>query len=354
LTRKILAKTPSGTDGVRFGGEDTDYVNQLLTGVDESASDPVDINTLWKFRSGKLQLLKPGASGTPGTSTNEVYIVNGSAITSDKTVSLPLLTSLSSDSFAFDISTQTFTNKTFPGGSAATEGSNNYIGDIYTYPAFRKSCGYIGGSQTAAIGYGQGQVGNAGTPTHGIGSTGKYLKLTTATGPNTQAGWKQDITAGAGIGDNPTLACKFKINASTTAYRFGIGWININAYPTTGSDDPLATSGLTGGAGLFKRSTDTTNVVIGHKGSNGTSVYDSTSPSIAIDTTNPHIFRIKADNASSSFQYSWDNGSYVSLPSNNDYPTTTTLSLIAYIETSESATKDFDLYWLIGDSQEFP
>jgi hypothetical protein len=79
LARRKLAKASAGT-ATQFGSDDIDYINDLLTGVDQGATDPVDINTTFKFRNSKARI--QGAS-------SQVSIIASEAATSDKTVTLP-------------------------------------------------------------------------------------------------------------------------------------------------------------------------------------------------------------------------------------------------------------------------
>jgi hypothetical protein len=338
-----LSKAVSGT-GSKFGGEDTDYINQLLTGTDQSGSDSVDINTTWKFRTAKMRLLESG-----GSPTDYASIATSAISGSDKTVTLPLLTA--DDTFALDQTTQTLTNKTIPGGSAATEGTNNYIADVILYPGQRKFTGWLGGSNNNSAGFGQGNAVTVGSSAHSVSASGKYITWSTSTAQNGQAGWRNDSAGALNRNCNPTFTCRFKLNDSGSAVRFGVYWNTQSTFPTGGSDDPL---GSAQGLGLFKRSTDNTTFVLGHRGSNGTNVYGSTG--INIDTTGAHVFRMKGDNANSAWYYSWDNGAWSAAMTGNDYPSTSTVYPSIYIELTDTSAvaKSFDLFWLICDQMEYP
>jgi hypothetical protein len=50
MTRKVINANDSGTP-VIVGVDDFDYINKLLTGVDQSATDPVRINTAIQFQN---------------------------------------------------------------------------------------------------------------------------------------------------------------------------------------------------------------------------------------------------------------------------------------------------------------
>lgn len=84
MTRKILGLNGlvATGDSSHFGTNDTDYINQYLTGVNQT--DTVDINTDTKFRSSRLKIANTGNTAN--------YILAGGAITSDQTLTLPALT----------------------------------------------------------------------------------------------------------------------------------------------------------------------------------------------------------------------------------------------------------------------
>jgi len=344
MTRKILGKTAVNSPTKFDGVDGLDQINGLLTGIDQS-SDPVDINTTWKFRRQKLKLAEPAAGGS------NIFTVDTSAISADKNVTLPLITADDTFEFADTTTGTTLTNKVIPGGSAATEGSNNLLQDVLLYPTHRKIEGWLGGSATLAIGFGIGGTVTAGTAAHTTNSTGKFATWTTAATLNAQAGIRIDSTGKLTMAQGPTFACKFKL-PSTANVRFGAYLNTQSTFPTAGSDDPLITAQ---GIGLFKRSTDTTNFVIGHRGSGGTNVYDDSTK--AIDT-NVHIFKIKGDAAGGGWQWSWDNGAYTSLLTGTAYPgSTQSVYPSVYVENVEATgtpAKAVDLYWMFVDVLETP
>lgn len=101
MVRKKLNLSNPG-DSTHFGSDDLDYVNNLFTGADQSATDAVDMNTSWKFRGSKLQLANPANTFK--------YNESGSAITADRNITWPLMTADGSP--LIDNATQTVTNKT--------------------------------------------------------------------------------------------------------------------------------------------------------------------------------------------------------------------------------------------------
>jgi len=338
MTRKILNKADPNIAG-KFSGIDADYINKLLTGIDQSGTDPVDINTTWKFRTQKMQIGEPVASGS------ELYNIYGSAITSDYNVTLPLLTA--NDTFMMTESTQTMTYKTIPGGSAATVGSNNLLSDFVLYPTHIKVGGYFGGSSTTGFGTASGTTATVGTSSFNVDTTGKFTNWATTTTANAQAGFRTGNAVTMTRSNNPRLVCKFRLN-NTSNVRFGIYFSSAaTAFPTAGSDDPLSTSV---GFGLIKRSTDTTNFQIGHRVT-GSASYDASGIEI---NTNTHILQIQADETNSGFKWSWDNGVWSNVVTTNVPASTSTLRYGVYVETSDTNAKNFDLYWLVVENLEVP
>lgn len=99
--RKILGLTGSIAtgDSTHWGTNDTDYINQYLTGVDQSSLDPVTIATTTTFNSGKLIATSPSF-------TTPVF----SSISNTGTITLPTIT----DTLVGRATTDTYTGaKTF-------------------------------------------------------------------------------------------------------------------------------------------------------------------------------------------------------------------------------------------------
>jgi hypothetical protein len=119
LTRKILAISDPG-DGSHWGADDTDYINQYLTAVDQSTLDPVSIATTTKFYNNKLQINNPANTFQ--------YLLVSSAIAANRNITLPLLTG--NDQFTFDGFTTTLTNKTYSLTSNTLTDTGIATGDI--------------------------------------------------------------------------------------------------------------------------------------------------------------------------------------------------------------------------------
>jgi len=105
LTRKILAISNPG-DTTHYGTDDIDYINSYLTGVDQSGTDPVTINTTTTYASSKLNLKAP--------TTGNTFSIITSDVVGNRTVTFPLLTG--NDTFAMVAFANTFTgSNTFSG-----------------------------------------------------------------------------------------------------------------------------------------------------------------------------------------------------------------------------------------------
>src|SRR6266511_2078160 len=133
MTRKTLNKTPTATP-IRFGGEDTDYINKLLTGTDQTSTDPVDINTQWTHRSGKLKLAGANYNGTTDTYG---YNIIASAIAANRNLTLPLLTG--NDTLLTENFQQTLQNTTI-------DSNNNTFQNTYLYPDKKTTSWYVAGA----------------------------------------------------------------------------------------------------------------------------------------------------------------------------------------------------------------
>ena len=76
MARKTLNLSNPG-DSTHFGSDDLDMVNNLFTGMDQGSTDPIDMNTAWKYRSQKLIFRDP-------TNTYSSTVVNPT-VTSNST-----------------------------------------------------------------------------------------------------------------------------------------------------------------------------------------------------------------------------------------------------------------------------
>lgn len=156
MARKIVNNTDPGTSTV-FGGDDLDYVNKYLTGVDQTATDPVTIATTTTFKNSKLVLRNPADTFS--------YTIVPSAITGARNLTLPLLTA--DDTVVTTAATQTLTNKTLSALSSTTPNIGTYHYEVFkdgsTFYARNVSTGAIDSSNTDATVVIQYAVTNAGT-----------------------------------------------------------------------------------------------------------------------------------------------------------------------------------------------
>jgi len=98
MTWKVINISNPGTS-IKFGADDTDKINKGFSGIDV---DDYDINSDYFFRNGKLHIRNPANTFS--------YNVIPSAITADRNVTEPLLTS--NDTRVYQAFSQTLTNKT--------------------------------------------------------------------------------------------------------------------------------------------------------------------------------------------------------------------------------------------------
>lgn len=99
MTWKVVNISDTGT-GSKFGADDTDKINKLFSGIDV---DDVVINADWQFKNSKLTFDNPGQTAH--------YTIASSAISANRTLTLPLITG--DDVIAALNLSQTFTQGQF-------------------------------------------------------------------------------------------------------------------------------------------------------------------------------------------------------------------------------------------------
>jgi hypothetical protein len=118
--RKILGLNSPGT-ATTLGGDDYDMINQYLTGVDQSATDPVTIATITRFWDNRLKFYNPAR--TKSISIRTLPFLN------DYDLTIPLLSS--NDEIVGLISAQQLQNKTINiNENLLKHGSTNMVGDL--------------------------------------------------------------------------------------------------------------------------------------------------------------------------------------------------------------------------------
>lgn len=211
--RKILNNNDPG-DSTHAGGNDFDYINQLLTGVDQSGSDPVVMATTWQFKNQKCQFINPSSTFN--------YVLNAGAINATRNISLPILNA--DDTFLFLNAQQNpYGYDIFPStakdGQVNTLGNNNVTID-----------GILNGGSMA------------GTPTSSYNTVeGMTVGYATAATANLNAGYVSSAT-GIGIGrtlTNMHFTVRQAANATTSVRQY-IGLTSNATLPL--SSTPLGTT----------------------------------------------------------------------------------------------------------------
>lgn len=292
MTRRILNKSSPGS-ATDFGSDDTDYINKLLTGVDQSGSDPVDINTTFKFRSSKMQVANPANTAK--------FTLAADAIGADRTITW---------------------------------------GNIMEHPESRRIGGYYGGLNTSLQGPCSGSALQAatGTPTitYTTDTNGKYTRFATGATSGNTTGHSLGTDAAAGVmrGLNIRFKCKFRLN-STASNRLFIGLKSATG-ALTGDTPIAATNGY-----LLLLTSGGTNFQL-HRNNAGTA----TSTTIAAADTSIHTIELRTISGDTGFEWSYDNGSFTqhttTVPAS-----TTVLYPTVWIETSTTAAKSLDVWWWI-------
>jgi len=371
--------------------DDFDMVNGLLTGLDQSATDPVDIATTTKFRSGKFGIANPANTFR--------YSVLGSAITADRNVTLPLLTAndtlavlaenqtftgvkwfyndnirirsndgagnygrfrqfpitadrglnipslTATDTIVFeahpatltgksmDYNTNTFTN--FPtGGGGATSTTNPFTTKkIWAL--------WMPGGGTSGTGMNSGLTSAVGAGSLTYTSTGKYLPFVSAV-VGTAAGNRGNSGAGTVRALQNYFVCRFKVS-TLTAQRTFVGFINNTTGLITGSDDFLSSNQ---GIALTYRAGTDTNWQIAHNDNAGSTVFVDTGVAVAANTIT--LIQFRAPAGDTGFQWALNAGAWSSTITADVPASTTALMPFMQIDPTEAVSKTIDgYYWYV-------
>jgi hypothetical protein len=106
---KTVINPSTGTSAI-FGGNDFNRVTNMFNG--NTDADGVDMNSVFRLRSGKGKLANP--------SNTFVYTINTGSITANRNINVPLLTG--DDQVTFDNNSTALTNKTIVAGSNSISG----------------------------------------------------------------------------------------------------------------------------------------------------------------------------------------------------------------------------------------
>lgn len=240
------------------------------------------------------------------------------------------------DNMAVTNAAQTFQNKTITNKT----GNVVQIGALQN-PYFnggRVAGGYMGGSSTTGQGVFAAAVSSIGTPLRVLDDTGNYLNWTSGALIDDDAGIRgtgsQAVHSRRSL--RPLFTVKFRLN-TITAVRMFIGFQAASGSFRT-SDDPF--NALEGFC-IGMRSTDSAFQVI-RNDATGATVFSTTG--VTIDT-NPHTIRLEVDSANTGFSWAMDGGALSSVITTDIPASTTALYPLVQIETSEAATKNFDVYY---------
>ena len=253
MVRKLVNNNDPG-DSTHLGGNDFDYINQYLTGVDQSGADPVVIATTTQYKNQKLQFINPSSTFN--------YVLNTGAIAATRNISLPVLTA--DDTFVF-----------------ANSGQNIYGSD--SFPAIARD-GQVNvlGNNTAELDGVLAAGSMVATPLSVYDTTeGMTLQLTTAASANVNAGY---VSSATGIGIGRTLTnIRFTVRSkasATTAIKQYVGFTSLATLPLTDTPLGVGDSGIIVGY----NSTDTTWQIFNNDGS-GTAVKTAITGPITTDTS---------------------------------------------------------------------
>ena len=127
MVRKILNLNSPGT-ATTLGGDDYDYINKYLTGVDQSALDPVTIKTNTTFWDNRLKFYNP--------LTTKAISIRTLAVLNNYDFTIPLLSS--NDEIVGLITAQQLQNKTIHiNQNTIKHSTTNAIGDILVFNGTR-------------------------------------------------------------------------------------------------------------------------------------------------------------------------------------------------------------------------
>lgn len=331
MTRKIINRSSPGTSDI-FGADDLNYVNKLLTAVDQGATDPVEINTTWKFRHDKIRIANSG-------NTANSIIASGAA-TSDKTFTLPNAT----DTAVVLDAAQTLTTKTMDAGSNTFQRIYGQTPDVSTKRIYGYAGGYIGTSitpdTTSLFGIASGCTASSWTQapsiTYNLDTTnGRYTRIATTTTQPNAAGWSLNNANEVAVTREVGFRFKIKFRQVNAASQKNyIGFRNGGSFTL---DSPLDTAN--GLVYLYSSVTHATNLYWHRNDGTGTatSVQWGT-----VDNANFHTLEITGD--STDMRVYWDgtlNATYTT-----DIPgVTTVLYPIIWQYTTTTSARSLDIAW---------
>ena len=381
----IFIKDVSGNsdpgDATHWGGNDIMFLDKYFGDVDISPKVPT-INTLTKWRSGKLAILNPARTFR--------YLLVAGAIAADVNLNIPILGA--DDTIVCNTTAATLTNKnltsatnTLPSNVPKTDATNTFTvtqkvdeeiqlkkQTVYNAAA----SGYYGlffdnadnklkkidssGTITNIEGgsnplypdnsrkYGiLGVTATGGPNTIGLLDNGTQTG-TVAQGNNTTDGFYMEWPSGAANGDNagyhipavltyrkfnPLLYVRFALPNQSSTTRAYLGFTSSTVIPA-GDDELNAKSGIM----MYK--TNGGNFRIGSNDGSGATAFTA---DLAVVDSNTHTVIIKGDEANTKWQYSWDGAAFVDLVANTP-ASTTGLSVVLHVETGTTSSRTIRIF----------
>jgi hypothetical protein len=220
-------------------------------------------------------------------------------------------------------------------------GGSTDLSNVHVFPGIKKNGSWSGITSTTSLsGLWQGEataivVGTGGSSSIQRSSAGVGRRYTSGATINSLSGIRISANLLTERDLNPFTTWKITLN-QTTDTRFMIGFTSSNAAPTSLADPLNALSGV---AFFYDSSVDGNWHIMQN---DGTGASDRTTiANVAAANTSVHTFSLKAVNASSKFQYSYDGGAFTDI--NTDIPAAATgLGWIWYIENLIGSAKTFD------------
>lgn len=282
---------------------------------------------LQKFQSGYFIIRNPANTFS--------HVINGSAITADRVLTIPLLTA--NDEFVMKNTYAEIENKLLDAGNTTSE-VQTY--DFYLMPNSGKRCGVANGGHTAPFGEGALQsmtfTAPGGTTVSIDGGSGVRTNFSTGTTANTNAGWRTQSGFIRSEHD-PRLTYRVRLN-NVTDSRFYFGFTNFStAIPAT--DTPLGTTDS--GVLLGFRSTDANYMLFRN---DGTGAAPSAIDTLMAKPTFTNTLHIWSTSAGSTWNWATDSTSgtvTTRIPTND-----TTLNIQAMASNTTTTAKDQSLKYV--------
>jgi hypothetical protein len=289
---------------------------------------------------------------TVPTGTLTLATLTGSETLTNKTLTTPIIATISNtgtltlptstDTLVGKATTDTLTNKILSTGSsvAAPVTGVEQMPSVCKHGAYwgNGSLGPVTGMWNASISSNVVLTGIfSSVQTSSVGVRARYVTGTTI---NALMGWRVNVLH-TERDLNPQLDFKFSLPTAVSTLRVFFGFTSTVAAPASNTEPLNALSGVMFG---YDSGVDGNWHIYQNDGTGGS---DSTTvAAIAAADTASHTYSIKADNANTKFQYSYDGGAYTDI--NTTIPAaSTTLTVSWWIEClAGSASRTLDLWYV--------